>query len=67
MNLLDKVLPPVEIAYTGPTAALYFNYLLTAWNLSRSSIHMFYSDSGARYPGFDISGKQGLDIVSLIA
>ena len=67
MNILNQLLPPVETAYTGPSAALYFNGLLTVWNLSRTSIHMFYSDSGARYPGFDTSGKQGLDIVALIA
>ena len=68
MELIDKLLPPVDVAYTGPQAALYFNYLLVAWNLSRTGIHMFSDESGAVHgPGLDISGKQGLDIISLIA
>ena len=67
LSLVDKILPPFGLPYEGPVAAVYFNYLYTFWNLSRTVIHITFPDSGARYPGFDTSGKQGLDIVSLIA
>ena len=66
-TLLETLLPTSLGPYKGPAVAEYFNWFYTFWNLFRSMIHIAYSDSGARYPGFDTSGKQGKDIISLIA
>ena len=66
-TLLEMLLPTSLETYNGPAVAVYFNWLYTFWNFGRSMIHIAYSDSGARYPGFDTSGKQGKDIISLIA